>query len=210
MAIFVISDPHFQHKLVSGLRGFATPEEHDEEVIRQHNKIVKPEDTVYILGDITFSANGKGWAHNLGLVDRMNGIKHMVCGNHDRCSPTFNHGYKHQKEFMKHFESVSEFIRISHDGKPVYLSHYPYDTTDDAFRYPGEESASNKDKYSQYHLRDEGHLIIHGHTHTSTMVTKSALGTLQVNVNLESTDLKPVLLGDIARTLGSRWTQKKG
>ena len=114
MGQYFISDLHFQHNLVSSLRGFDTPEAHDEALIKAINKRVTPKDELFILGDITFNANRKGWRENLALVDRLNGVKHLIVGNHDRCAPNNTHAYTYKDEFLKHFASVSELKKVHH------------------------------------------------------------------------------------------------
>ena len=82
--VFVIADTHFGHKKIitpefeGALRPFATIEEHDEELIKRWNAAVKPKDTVWHLGDVLF---GKA---TFALLPRLNGIKKLVMGNHDR------------------------------------------------------------------------------------------------------------------------------
>jgi calcineurin-like phosphoesterase family protein len=83
---FVISDTHFGHtnswekfKLADGspLRPFTSTEEMDETMIERWNAKVKPEDTVYHLGDVVINRK------SLHLVSRLNGKKRLVRGNHD-------------------------------------------------------------------------------------------------------------------------------
>ena len=83
---FVISDTHFGHtnswekfKLPDGspLRPFTSNEEMDETMIERWNAKVKPEDTVYHLGDVVINRK------HLHLVKRLNGKKRLVRGNHD-------------------------------------------------------------------------------------------------------------------------------
>ena len=83
---FVISDTHFGHtnswekfKLPDGspLRPFTSTEEMDETMIERWNAKVKPGDTVYHLGDVVIN---KKYLH---LVNRLNGRKILIRGNHD-------------------------------------------------------------------------------------------------------------------------------
>ena len=83
---FVISDTHFGHtnswekfKLADGspLRPFTSTEEMDETMIARWNAKVKPQDTVYHLGDVVINKK------SLHLVSRLNGRKILVRGNHD-------------------------------------------------------------------------------------------------------------------------------
>lgn len=84
--VFLISDQHFSHKNIlkftrrdgSPLRPFATIEEMDETLVQNHNSIVKPTDKVYFLGDVTMGKKG------LSIVERLNGKKILIKGNHDQ------------------------------------------------------------------------------------------------------------------------------
>lgn len=83
---YIISDTHFSHrnswekfKLPNGdpLRPFSSTEEMDETMVERWNAVVKPQDYVYVLGDV--SINKKGLEH----VKRLNGHKRLIMGNHD-------------------------------------------------------------------------------------------------------------------------------
>lgn len=83
---FAVSDWHLGHenswakfKRADGspLRPFSSTEEMNETIIENHNKIVKPHDVVYVLGDCVINKK------YLDLVKRMNGKKRLVRGNHD-------------------------------------------------------------------------------------------------------------------------------
>lgn len=82
--IHFTSDTHFWHARICELskRPFSSVEEMNEELIKRWNERVRPEDSIYHLGDFQMGQNFKT---NLpGLVPRLNGIKHLVRGNHDR------------------------------------------------------------------------------------------------------------------------------
>jgi calcineurin-like phosphoesterase family protein len=77
--IYFTSDMHFDHENIIELsaRPFNNIEEMNEELIRRHNSIVKPEDTVYDLGDFCFSRKASYFLH------RLNGNRVRLNGNHD-------------------------------------------------------------------------------------------------------------------------------
>lgn len=85
---FLISDTHFSHtnawktfKLDDGvtpLRPFTSTEEMDETMVDNWNRVVRPQDKVYHLGDIAMS---KGPL--LAIMPRLNGEKILIKGNHD-------------------------------------------------------------------------------------------------------------------------------
>lgn len=59
MTIYFTSDLHFNHNqpFLYEPRGFSSIVEHDYEIIERWNSTIKPEDTVYFLGDIGMSNN---------------------------------------------------------------------------------------------------------------------------------------------------------
>lgn len=76
---FLAADYHFSHKnIINFGRPFATLEEHDETLVQNHNKVVKPSDTVIIAGDVVFPQTG------FEYLKRLNGIKTLLMGNHER------------------------------------------------------------------------------------------------------------------------------
>ena len=83
---WVYSDPHFYHDNIckftkedgSKLRPWDDANEMTEDMIKWYNELVKPEDRVYILGDVAFSP-----ANMRDAVSRMNGRKVLVPGNHE-------------------------------------------------------------------------------------------------------------------------------
>ena len=60
----------------------------------EHNKLVHPDDTVYVLGDVCF----RKAKHGLSSVKDFNGKKILVRGNHDRDTS--------DEEFLVYFQQV--------------------------------------------------------------------------------------------------------
>ncbi len=83
--VLISSDWHLGHDNIlkfkrddgTPLRDFKTIEEHDETIISRHNEVVKPEDTLYFLGDAVMNRR------HLRQISRMNGRKVLIKGNHD-------------------------------------------------------------------------------------------------------------------------------
>jgi calcineurin-like phosphoesterase family protein len=164
---FFTSDLHFSHKTVAKLRGFTEPPvkcdepehfnpcnlcapgdtvAHDAAVIANWNSVVRPEDFVWVLGDV-------GMGHVERFADsliRLNGRLHLITGNHDDPWPGNRDSFKFQRNWLDYFESVQAFARRRVDGKVVLLSHFPYDGdhTDDP-------------RATQFRLRDEGEILPH-------------------------------------------------
>jgi calcineurin-like phosphoesterase family protein len=103
-----IADLHFGHKFVAEHRGFESIEAHDEYIIAQWNRVVHKRDITYILGDVTMEKTD-----SYPLLDRLNGIKRVVLGNHDKP--------KHVAELLKYVETVSGMEKY----KGIFLTHCP-------------------------------------------------------------------------------------
>jgi len=85
MTIFFISDTHFGSQGVNEfvhhdgtpLRPFSSYHDADGIMCENWNNVVKPNDTVYHLGDVAFSKFG------LQMIGLLNGKKRLIRGNHD-------------------------------------------------------------------------------------------------------------------------------
>lgn len=85
--VWVTSDTHFNHENIlkftqpdgSKVRDFNDLEEMNETLIDNWNRVVKPGDKVYHLGDVFFGSK-EAFAK---LWPRLNGKKRLVVGNHD-------------------------------------------------------------------------------------------------------------------------------
>ena len=111
--IFFTSDLHFNHKNILKFqpeqRQVSDIADMNETIVRNWNKQVANTDTVYILGDIALGSKTKTKA----LLARLNGIKHLVLGNHDQNVP------------MDAFASVSTYLEVTINGTFVVMFHYP-------------------------------------------------------------------------------------
>jgi calcineurin-like phosphoesterase family protein len=114
LELFVISDTHFGHKGIiefrredgSLIRPFGSLEAMHDRIVREWNSVVRPGDRVYHLGDVAFGKK------HLALLNRCNGRKHLIKGNHD-IYPI--------KEYLKYFYEVSACRRFD-EG---ILTHIP-------------------------------------------------------------------------------------
>jgi calcineurin-like phosphoesterase family protein len=170
------------HKLVSGLRGFENVPEHDEVILRNLRAAVREGDDLWILGDIAFD----GWESRIGALSALPCRKHLVLGNHDRAHPLNSRAHEYLAAFGRVFDTVQTFACLNYEGTRFLLSHFPYDG-----------DSHGEDRESQWRLRDEGRVLLHGHTHAQEKFSRSALGTPQLHVGLDAWDLKPATLAQI-------------
>lgn len=103
---FFTSDTHFSHKNIIKYcnRPFASIEEMDVKMMTNWNNVVKPDDLVYHLGDVTF-----GNPENLTL----NGSKILIIGSHDD-----------PKKLRPFFTEMSPMMEIKIEGVYITLCHY--------------------------------------------------------------------------------------
>lgn len=115
MNIFLSSDLHLGHSNilnfkrddgVTPLRSFSDIHHMNEHIIYKHNLVVKPADKWYCLGDIAMQNK------YLSLLERMNGEKILIKGNHD---------LEKLSTYAKYFKDV----RAVHQLDGMILSHIP-------------------------------------------------------------------------------------
>ena len=114
--IWVTSDLHFMHNkpFIYEQRGFQSVYEMNEAIVKRFNEVVKPEDDVYILGDLMLNDNEAGRQ----LINRLNGWLHIVYGNHDTSA---------RREIYSHIWKLVEAgdaLTLKYKYH-FYLSHYP-------------------------------------------------------------------------------------
>lgn len=122
---YFIGDMHFGHSNIIRLnnRPFSSVEEMDETIISNWNSRVRPEDTVYILGDFSYRSVG----NPCDILDKLKGRKVLIEGNHD---------FKNLKnfEFRKRFVEVKSIMSIVENSERIILCHYPMLEWDGYFR----------------------------------------------------------------------------
>ena len=82
MKTFFSADHHFGHKniLKYADRPFSSVQEMNAELIKRHNSVVSPNDSVYFVGDFAFMQ-----PHQIvNILRQMNGRKYFIPGNHDK------------------------------------------------------------------------------------------------------------------------------
>lgn len=119
MSIFVTSDWHLGHdrQFVYKPRGFNNVQEMNEAIIERHNRLVKPDDDVYVLGDLALGPH-----ENVDLIKRMNGKLHIVYGNHDTIV---------RQALYAQLPNVVETawaIMLNYKKYHFYMTHFPCNT----------------------------------------------------------------------------------
>ena len=149
--VFITSDTHFGHKnIVRGVtnwrtqdgevpvdstRDFQTIEQMNERLIDGINHFVGQDDTLIMLGDVSF-----GGFDNIGIfLERLvcHNI-HLILGNHD-------HHIENNRDHVKgRFLSVQHYLEVNINGKNFVLCHYPLQS---------------------WHGMGKGVIHLHGHVH---------------------------------------------
>ena len=111
------SDPHFHHRNMAIKRGFKDEIEMNEHIIKMYNSVINKKDTCYILGDITMEKA------NYEILNRLNGIKNIILGNHDEG--------QHTKILQQYVNKIYGML----DYKGFILTHCPVHPSQLEFRY---------------------------------------------------------------------------
>lgn len=114
---YFISDLHIGHKNVLSFdqRDFKTIEEHDAALMENWQNRVTNNDTVYLLGDISWC----GANQTKEIMRQLPGKKVWILGNHD-------HKLQKNEELRKEFEEITDYKEIKlPTGKHLILCHYP-------------------------------------------------------------------------------------
>jgi calcineurin-like phosphoesterase family protein len=180
--IWFTSDTHFGHARIIELcdRPFASVEHMNEAIIERWNAVVKPNDTVFHLGDVAMGTI----ADSLPLVSRLNGHKALIIGNHDRIfcenKPTMKERF--WPIYREHFEWIGE----GSDQGDFILNHFPY-----------EGDSHEEERHTDLRPVDRGQWLVHGHVHTEWKVRGR-----QINVGVDVWDFTPVHLEQIMEVIG--------
>ena len=80
--IWFTSDLHAHHnKIIEICKRPTTPEEHNDWLVKEViNKYVQRKHSLYILGDVSMAKKSEAEK----FIDRLNGNKHLILGNHDK------------------------------------------------------------------------------------------------------------------------------
>lgn len=175
--IWFTSDFHFGHAMMADYRGFKSIEDHDNAIINNMAKVIKSNDTVFIMGDIAMG----GWRNNVQKVKQIPGIKHIIVGNHDRVFAGNRMPHDHMRDFMMLTGATSVMQQSQYQG--FVLNHFPYTDVN---------VAGEAERFEAYRAKDDGKPIIHGHVHSKDRLTVSSKGTPQVHVGVDAWRFKPV------------------
>lgn len=133
----------------------------DDHIVSEWNKIVSKRDVTYILGDITMEKD------NYKILDKLNGIKKVILGNHDRP--------QHVPSLLNHVNNIAsvKYLKSKEYGK-IILTHIPVHPQELEYRFP---------------------INIHGHVHKNTLDDKRYINVSAEVIDYKPKLLKELLDG---------------
>lgn len=182
--IWFTSDTHFNHhkEFLYGPRGFTNPQEMGEQIVTLWNERVKPDDTVYHLGDFIFGApDSSDFSATLPLIRQLQGHIVLIRGNHDSDK-------KINVLLNEHIIGFWVWAYMITKGKhKIYMSHYPTLT------------ANFDDKAFIQHV-----IALHGHTHQTSNFLQ-ADNPFMYHVGVDSHSCAPVHIDEMLSDVRNRW-----
>jgi calcineurin-like phosphoesterase family protein len=189
--IWFTSDPHFGHRqiLTYSKRPFATLEEMHETLIKNWNECVRPNDTIYVLGDMALCS----FKEFEPIAKRLNGIKYLIRGNHDHYS---------EGQYNKLGFTVLHEVKMKLAGHMVRLSHYPYALP----WYKRPFAFKSELRYMERRPpKIEGEWLLHGHSHVKY---KKADKENRIHIGVDAFNFYPVSQREI-ESLMNKTDRKK-
>lgn len=168
---YFISDNHWGHKAIIWMedRPFSNVQEMNEKMIESWNSVIKPDDEVYHIGDISHKLNPT-YLNN--ILNRLNGKIYLVYGNHDK--PNIISKVKDRFEWIQKYHE----FHYSHEGNDYrfVLFHNPIYSWDGIWR---------------------GSIHVCGHTHRKGASFFNSHPGRVINVSCELLDYKPISIVDV-------------
>jgi len=180
--IWFTSDTHFYHEqdFLYRPRGFENTLEMNEAIVERWNSVVKPNDTVYHLGDVLMGH------YDVNILKRLNGIIFFIRGNHDtdrKIGDIAAAGTPGTRMFL----GTSELIKF---GKlSLFVCHYPVLT------------ANFDDKHFNQHV-----ISLHGHTHQKGNWLFPD-NPFIYHVGMDSHGCYPVHIEEVVADIRNRWNE---
>lgn len=181
--IWFTSDLHFGHQAVIDYckRPFENVEQMNNVLVGRWNSVVRPDDTIYVLGDLALCPyrDFEHWGRQL------QGHKILIRGNHD----SYSEGQYKRLGFQVFHE-----VKMKLAGQMVRLSHFPYALPwyKRPFAYKSELRYMDKRP-----PRIAGEVLLHGHTHTKYQHADN-----RIHVGVDAWDFFPASAREIESILG--------
>jgi calcineurin-like phosphoesterase family protein len=155
MTTWFTSDLHLGHANIIRYSGrpFVDVDEMHKALTDRWNANVQPNDTVWVLGDVALGRLDDV----LPLVATLNGRKHLLAGNHDRCWA--GHGKRADGWTERYLDAGFAEVhqgekRLPVCGRSLLACHFPY-----------RGDSHDHDRYVEQRPIDTGEWLLHGHVH---------------------------------------------
>lgn len=181
-SVWLVSDTHFGHAGVCRfthsdtnikIRPWDNPDEMDEAMVQLWNNTVAPKDKVYHIGDVVINRKA------LKLLDRLNGDKVLIKGNHDIFK---------LEDYTKYFRD----IRGYHVMNNMILSHIPL----------------HPDSKGRFSANIHGHLHSNRvmkptgfDNKTGSIIYGNDIDPWYFNVSVEQIEFKPILFEEVLQKI---------
>lgn len=169
--IFFTSDTHFAHNNILKYenRPFKDINDMDNSLIVNWNNKISSTDDIYILGDFSFGDKD----YTLKLLNKLNGNKFLIKGNHDYVLK--------DSEVRNKFAWVKDYYVLKHNNMKFVLFHYPIQVWD---------------------CKHHGAVHLYGHIH-SNLGNHSMEYNIQnsYNVGVDVNDFTPIELNEILKKI---------
>ena len=141
MNVFFTADFHLgEDRFEIMRRPFKTAKSHAETIVKNYNELVKPDDLVYVVGDVLYQkADPEVY---LPYVGQMNGDKVLIRGNHDK--PFSDELFKpYFEEIIPEGDGIEMEIPLDLGGfmykedLKCWVTHYPTQSKYDCFNLVG-------------------------------------------------------------------------
>lgn len=181
--IYFISDMHLNHdrEFVYAPRGCNSVEQMNEKILRNWKKTIKPDDDVYVLGDMFLGSDVESIKNTAAALP---GKIHLIAGNHD--TPAKLELYSGLPNIVE--ISYAQLLKIR--KHQFFLCHYPTLTAE-----------YDKDP-------DRAVINLFGHTHSPDKFYED--NPFMYNVACDAHDCEPVSIDTVMRDIEEKIAERLG
>lgn len=167
--IYFIADLHFFHEnmIKRKNRPFQNAAQMNRKLIQNWNQYVRPNDEIYILGDLSWG----GEEETRALLQQLQGKKYLILGNHDRM-------FLQNEKWQDIFVWMKHYYELSYEGHKFVLFHYPIEEWNGYFK-------------GYFHLHG------HQHNGEEENYQNIERGYLRFDVGVDANAMSPVSVEDI-------------
>lgn len=197
MTVFYTSDLHIGHANIIRLsnRPFRDVDHMNWSIVNNWNSIVDADDTVWILGDLALGSI----VDSMAIVEKLNGKKNLIPGNHDRVWDGFySKGVRPDHVALYEAAGLKIWNHVVMDTDPrdkrwIWVMCH----------FPDEGDSHDEDRFTLWRPQspDARHVLLHGHTHRRERLS----GPNRVHVGMDAWDYRPVAASEICELLARQW-----